>query len=114
MSMGGYTALAFAARHGARLSTLVLADTRAAADSPETRAKREAALSTVRGRGGAAYLDGGALVPMLSAGAPEALRAQIRARAESRDDSLIAGLEALRDRPDRTAELEAIAGPALV
>jgi pimeloyl-ACP methyl ester carboxylesterase len=114
MSMGGYTALAFAARHGARLSALVLADTRAAADSPDGRAKREAALSTVHGRGGAAYLDGGALAPMLSGGASEALRASIRARAESRDDSLVAGIEALRDRPDRTAELSAIACPTLV
>jgi pimeloyl-ACP methyl ester carboxylesterase len=114
MSMGGYTALAFAARHAGRLSALVLADTRAAADSPETRAKREAALATVRDKGGAAYLDGGALVPMLSGGAPEALRRHVRARAESRDDSLIAGIQALRDRPDRTSELEAIPCPTLV
>jgi pimeloyl-ACP methyl ester carboxylesterase len=114
MSMGGYTALAFAARYGMRLSALVLADTRAAADSPETRAKREAALSTVHSRGGAAYLDGGALAPMLSGSAPEALRTHVRARAESREDSLVAGIEALRDRPDRTAELGAIECPTLV
>jgi pimeloyl-ACP methyl ester carboxylesterase len=37
LSMGGYAALAFAQRHPARLAALVLADTRAAADSPETR-----------------------------------------------------------------------------
>src|SRR6476659_4990226 len=43
MSMGGYAALAFAARHRERLSALVLADTRAAADSPETRAARAGA-----------------------------------------------------------------------
>jgi pimeloyl-ACP methyl ester carboxylesterase len=114
MSMGGYTALAFAARHAARLQALVLADTRAAADSPETRAKREAALSTVHGKGAAAYLDGGALAPMLSGAAPEALRAHVRARAEERADALVAGIEALRDRPDRTAELGAISCPTLV
>jgi pimeloyl-ACP methyl ester carboxylesterase len=113
MSMGGYTALAFAARHAVRLTALVLADTRAAADSPETRAKREAALSTLHGRGAAAYLEGG-LVPMLSPGAPEALRAHVRASAETREDSLVAGIEALRDRPDRTAELGGITCPTLV
>jgi len=56
MSMGGYAALAFAARHRERLSALVLADTRAAADSAETRAARAGALSTIAGAGPAAYL----------------------------------------------------------
>jgi 3-oxoadipate enol-lactonase len=113
MSMGGYTALAFAARHAARLAALVLTDTRAAADSPEARAGREVALATIHGRGAEAYLDGG-LSRMLSPGAPAALRARVRKSAEARADSLVAAVEALRDRPDRTAELPAIACPALL
>jgi 3-oxoadipate enol-lactonase len=112
MSMGGYTALAFAARHARRLSALVLADTRAAADSPEVREKRERALATVHGRGVAAYLDE-SLGPLLSRGAPPALRALVRTRAASHADSVVAGIEALRDRPDRTADLPAIACPTL-
>jgi 3-oxoadipate enol-lactonase len=113
MSMGGYTALAFAARHAKRLRALVLADTRAAADSPEARAGREVALSTIHGRGPDAYLDG-SLARMLSRGAAAALHAHVRARAEPRADSLVAAVEALRDRPDRTAELPAIACPTLL
>jgi 3-oxoadipate enol-lactonase len=113
MSMGGYTALAFAARHASRLAALVLADTRAAADTPDARAGREVALATIHGRGAAAYLDG-SLTRMVSPRAAPALHAQVRARAEPRADSLVAGVEALRDRPDRTAELGAIACPALV
>jgi pimeloyl-ACP methyl ester carboxylesterase len=113
MSMGGYTALAFAARHAARLAALVLADTRAAADTPETRAKREEALATIHGHGPAAYLDG-SLARLLSPQAPPAVLAFARGRAETRADSLVAGVEALRDRPDRTAELPAIACPTLV
>src|SRR5262245_41530830 len=35
LSMGGYVALAMAERHPARLAGLILADTRAGADSPE-------------------------------------------------------------------------------
>jgi 3-oxoadipate enol-lactonase len=112
LSMGGYTALAFAARHARRLSALVLADTRAAADSPEVRDKRERALMTVHSRGPAAYLDE-SLGPLLSPGASPALRAQVRAQAESKADTLVAGIEALRDRPDRTAELPLIACPTL-
>lgn len=113
MSMGGYTALAFAAKHAARLSALILADTRAAADSPETRGKREEALATIRARGPAAYLDG-SLGRLVSPDAPAALHAFVRWRAETRADSLAAGVAALRDRPDRTAELLAIACPTLV
>jgi 3-oxoadipate enol-lactonase len=113
MSMGGYTALAFAARHRARLAALVLADTRAAADTLEVRAKRDEALATIHARGAAAYLDG-SLARLLSPRAAPALLAHVRAHAESRSDSLVAGVEALRDRPDRAAELAAIACPALV
>lgn len=113
MSMGGYTALAFAARHAARLHALVLADTRAAADTPDARAGREVALSTIHGRGAAAYLDS-SLARLLSPGASPTLHAHLRAQAEPRADSLVAGVEALRDRPDRTAELSAIACPTLV
>jgi len=113
MSMGGYAALAFAMRHRERLSALVLADTRAAADSPETRAARAGALAAIAGAGPAAYL-AASLPRLLSPNAPPALVAHLRARAETRAASLRAGVEALRDRPDRSAELGAIACPTLV
>jgi len=113
MSMGGYAALAFAARHRERLSALVLADTRAAADSAETRAARGAALATLANAGPAAYL-AGSLPRLLAPHAPPALVAQVTARAETRAASLRAGIEALRDRPDRSAELGAIDCPTLV
>ena len=113
MSMGGYAALAFAARHRDRLSGLVLADTRAAADSADVRAGRGAALATLASAGPDAYL-AGSLPRLLSPNAPPARVAHLRARAETRAASLRAGIEALRDRPDRTAELGAIACPTLV
>ena len=113
MSMGGYTALAFAARHAPRLAALVLTDTRAAADTPEVRAKREEALATIHGAGAAAYLDG-SLARLVSPGAAHAVHARVRASAATQADSLVAGIEALRDRRDRTAELPAIACPTLV
>ena len=113
MSMGGYTALAFAARYPDRLAALVLADTRAAADTAEVRAGRESAMNTIRSSGVDAYL-ASSLPRLLSPDAPPSILADLRNRAESRPDSLLAGLVALRDRPDRSRELAAIACPTLV
>ena len=113
MSMGGYAALAFAARHSDRLSGLVLADTRAAADGPEAQAGRATALETIRREGPDAYL-AASLPRLLAPGAPATVLAAVRAQAETRAPSLAAGVEALRDRPDRVAELAAIACPTLV
>jgi pimeloyl-ACP methyl ester carboxylesterase len=113
MSMGGYTALAFAARHRDRLAALVLADTRAAADAPAARAGRADAVALIGSAGVTAYLEA-SLPRLLRPGAPPALVTQMRAWAETRARSLVAGIEALRDRPDRTSELAAIACPTLV
>jgi 3-oxoadipate enol-lactonase len=112
MSMGGYTALAFAVRHPARLGALVLCDTRAAADSAETRKARDGAIGRIKATGSGPYLDG-SLARLLSPSAPPTLVSFLRARAETRAASLIAGIEALRDRPDRTGQLGAIRVPTL-
>jgi pimeloyl-ACP methyl ester carboxylesterase len=112
MSMGGYTALACAIRHPSRVSALVLADTRAAADPPAMRAARDGAIARIRATGSGPYLDG-SMARLLSTEAPPSLVTFLRAWAESRVESLIAGIEALRDRPDRSAELGAIRCPTL-
>ena len=112
MSMGGYTALAFAVRHPSRLTALVLADTRAAADSDETKKARDGAIGRIRATGSGPYLDG-SLARLLSPAAPASMVAFLRARAETRAASLIAGIEALRDRVDRTTEVDGIAVPTL-
>ena len=111
--MGGYPALAFAERHPARLAALVLADTRAAADSSETRRAREDARALIESSGSSTYLDR-SLPRLLAPDAPPALLARVRALAEARGERIIAGLAALRDRPDRTSELAAIRCPTLV
>jgi pimeloyl-ACP methyl ester carboxylesterase len=112
-SMGGYAALAFAARYADRLEGLVLCDTRATADSAEAHAGRATALATIRDAGVQGYL--AASIPrQLMPGAPPARVTHLRARAETRRASLVAGVEALRDRPDRTGVLAAIRCPTLV
>jgi 3-oxoadipate enol-lactonase len=112
MSMGGYTALACALRHPARVSALVLCDTRAAADPPSMRAARDGAIARIRATGSGPYLDG-SMARLLSTEAAPSLVTFLRSWAEDRADSLIAGIEALRDRPDRSGELGAIRCPTL-
>ena len=113
MSMGGYVALAFARRHRDRLQSLILADTKAAADTPQARQGREAAIALVKTQGVAAMLEG-QLPRLLSASASDSLRAEARKLGSQPPDAVIAAIHALRDRPDRTAELPEIAAPALI
>jgi len=112
MSMGGYAALAFAVHHPARLAALVLCDTRATADDDKMKAARDGAIAGLRATGSGPYLDG-SLARLLTPAAPPARVAFLRAHAETRVASLVAGLEALRDRPDRTGALAAIRCPTL-
>jgi len=57
VSMGGYAALAFVRRHADRLRGLVLADTRAAADTDQARRTRAEQADKVRREGAAAIAD---------------------------------------------------------
>jgi 3-oxoadipate enol-lactonase len=113
MSMGGYVALAFATRHRARLERLILADTRAAADSDQARAGRADTLALVERQGVAALVER-QLGALLSPSPSEAVRAQVRALGQQDPAGVCAAIRALRDRPDRQAELAEISCPTLV
>jgi pimeloyl-ACP methyl ester carboxylesterase len=113
ISMGGYVALAFAARHPTRLAGLLLADTKAGPDTPEARQARGEAIALVETSGVAALVDK-QLPRLLAPGATPEVRAEARAIAVAqRPGTLTAALAALRDRPDRTLDLAAIAVPTL-
>ena len=114
MSMGGYTALAFAARHPKRLAALILADTRAAADSAETRAGRAAALDVIRRDGPAAYL-ASSLPRLLSPAAPAGAGRATCARAPRRaPPAWSRASRRCATAPIESGELAAIACPMLV
>jgi 3-oxoadipate enol-lactonase len=113
LSMGGYIALSLAERHRARVAALILADTRAAADSEVARLAREATIRQVRSDGPAQFLDG---VPerLLSRHASDDLRVRVRGLCVERTDAIVAATRALAHRPDRTELLGAIDCPTLV
>ncbi len=113
LSLGGYAALALAARHPGRVAALVLADTRAEPDTAEAAEGRHRAAALVRDAGLAAFLDD--FVPRLVAPGDDAARDAARAIADAQDPEAIArALEALAGRADRRPDLARIAAPTLV
>lgn len=117
LSMGGYAAFAMLRRHASRVAGLVLAHTRAAADDDAARTKRDELIALARAEGSAAVAERqvtGLLGKSTRERRPE-LVARTRAMlAEASVESIVAGTEALRDRPDATPQLRTIAVPTLV
>jgi len=114
LSLGGYLALALAARHPDRCARLILADTRADADSESTRAARAAAREALRSGGRASYVTG-LLDGLLRPDAPASLISRVCTIIDRQpDDALINALVALAERPDRTSELARLRHPTLV
>lgn len=113
LSMGGYIALAFAARHGNRLDGLILADTKAGSDTPDARNARDHAIFQVRAEGLSPYLE--KLLPkLLGPATSDEIRQQARALATQNAEAVVATLAVLRDRPDRRSQLTSIACPTLI
>lgn len=114
LSMGGYVALAFAERHPAKLRTLALVDTKATPDSDAGRAGRDVAAvnAVVRGRAALADEMSDALLgPRASLTAKARLRTMIEG---TRVETIVAALEGMKQRPDRSGVLSSINVPAAV
>ncbi|MCS6866927.1 MAG: alpha/beta fold hydrolase [Gemmataceae bacterium] len=117
LSMGGYVALALARRHPDKLRGLILADTRAGADDPATQNQRNQSIALVTQKGTAALFAG--LLPKILSDRTCAEKPQLvehlKAMAARQPAAAVAAaLAALRDRPDATPGLAAIAVPTLV
>jgi pimeloyl-ACP methyl ester carboxylesterase len=117
VSLGGYVALAVARVAADRLRGLVLADTKAAADTAQAREGRARMLEVLRERGVAGVAD--EMIPKLLgtttlARRPE-LVASVRTIIETnRPDGVRRAILRLRDRSDATAQLGRIDVPTLV
>ena len=117
LSMGGYVALSFARLFPEWLSALILADTRAEADTPEGKANRDKMIALVESEGAPAVMEQ-MLPKLLGEGTrnekPEVAET-MRALGEKQNATAIANaLRALRDRPDALDLLPQINVPALV
>ena len=116
LSMGGYVALNLWRQHAARVRGLVLANTRAAADTDEGRERRRQLIALARDKGSAAVatkqLDGmiGKTTRQRHPDIVESVHAQMmRAPVEG----VIGAAEAMMARPDSTSLLPTIDVPVL-
>ncbi len=114
LSMGGYIAFALLRRHPELVARLVLADTRAGADSAEGRQSREASAQLAETQGAAAVAE--QLLPkLLSAAAPAGVRDEARKIILANDPAGIAAAQrAMAARPDSSEQLAGIAIPTLI
>ena len=117
LSLGGYAAFAFLRRHGQALAGLILADTRAGPDADEIRARREEQQTLLEQAGEPGPVADRLLTPLV--GATSSRREVTLALARrlldaNRVEGVIGALEALKNRPDSTADLAGIGVPTLV
>ena len=112
-SMGGYAALALARLAPERVRGLVLAGSRADADSPERKADRMDTIERIREGGAAALWE--KMEGLLTAGAPDDVVRRIHGMAlEQRADDLVKAVRAIRDREDSKGVFAALEAPTLV
>ena len=117
LSMGGYLTFALFRLAPERFTGVILANTRAAADTAEGRANRDRMSALVREQGVSAVAD--QMLPKLlgetSRAAQPALSAEVRRMIESNTARGVDGaILAMRDRPDSSSLLPAMLRPALV
>ena len=117
LSMGGYVAFALARRAPGRFTGLVLADTRAEADSAEGREGRRKMIELVRAQGSSAVAD--QMLPRLLGPTTQKTRPEVttavREMIESAGTDAIAGaVQAMLTRPDSTPDLPRFSCPVLV
>lgn len=117
LSMGGYLALAFWRRYPARVRALVLADTKAGADSEEARGKRREMQRLARAEGPGAVAE--RMLPGMVGRSTRAARPEVDAALDAMMRRVSIGgltdaLQALMDREDSTATLATITVPTLI
>ncbi len=117
LSMGGYIALAVARAAAGRLDGLVLADTKATADSEEGRAGRDAMIAKVQTEGVAAIAD--AMLPKLLGATtqrdqPDLVEAVRTIILRNTPEAVASALGAMKTRPESVSLLAGLTCPALV
>ncbi len=114
LSMGGYIAFALLRRAANRVSALVLADTKATADSDEARQTREQNALMAESKG-LEPLAEQMLPSLLADGTPDGQREVVRGIiTANQPEGIAAALRAMAQRPDSTPQFSAISVPTLI
>ena len=114
ISMGGYTAFALWRHHPRRIRALVLADTRAGDDTPETRDRRRELIRLAQTEGSTAVAERqlvGLLGKTTRERRPDIVDAVREKAMHASLDGIVGVLEALLARPDSTSTLPSISVP---
>ena len=117
LSMGGYVAFEMWRRHRPRVRALVLADTRAGADSDEAKAKRRDLIALARARGAEAVADAqlpGMIGKSSRERSPDTVEGVREMMAAAPVEGIVGALEAMMARPDSTPTLATIDVPTLI
>lgn len=116
LSMGGYLAFAFWRGHRERVAGMILADTRAGADTPQAREGRLNLIARLKEEGSRAATQSlpGLLGRTTREQRPELLQELERWVLANPPEGIAAASQAMADRPDSTALLAEIDVPALV
>jgi 3-oxoadipate enol-lactonase len=116
-SLGGYVAFSVWRRHAHRVRALVLADTKATADTEEIRERRRSLIATARAQGSTAVanLQIASLIGKTSREKqPDTYDAVHRMIAQAPTEGIVGALEAMMQREDSTGTLATITVPTLV
>jgi pimeloyl-ACP methyl ester carboxylesterase len=112
LSMGGYVTFELWRRAPERIAGLLLANTRAGADTPEAADGRRALAERLRTEGNVLA---DAPPPLLAADAPETLQERVRGWvADQAPAAIAAAALGMAERPDSTPDLPGITVPTLV
>lgn len=117
LSMGGYITLALYRRYPERIRGLILATTRAGANSPEAKANRDKAISKAE-KDGAAATTASMLPKMMSPKTyksnPDLVKQVESIMTSTSVPGIIGALESMKTRPDSTPYLGEITVPTLI
>ncbi len=117
LSMGGYVSFAFFRRHSEKVAGLILASTRAGADSVEAKINRDKAALLTEKNGTQSVID--SMLPIIMSPQtyrekPELVSQIVGIMEKTSSSGMVSALKGMKSRPDSTPTLRQIKVPTLI